>query len=95
MSRESTGVQSQTDSQPSASTAPMEADWIAERGESSDEGFSLVDPLTYAPVLLVGAGLIVFPEPATTLVGLLCLAVGILLAVVDVASADTPNEPRG
>jgi len=82
MSRESTGVQSETDSQRGASSESTEADWIAE----PTEGFSLVDPLTYAPLLLVGAVLVAVPEPATTLVGLLCLAAGVVLLVADVVS---------
>jgi len=85
MNRESTGVQSETDSQRGASSESTEADWIAESTEPS-EGFSLVDPLTYAPLLLVGAVLVAVPEPATTLVGLLCLAAGVVLLVADVAS---------
>jgi len=86
MSRESTEVQSETDSEPSASTKPTEADWVAETTDPSEEGFSLVDPLTYAPLLLVGAVLVVFPEPATTLIGLVCFAAGITLLAVDITS---------
>ncbi|WP_253736815.1 hypothetical protein [Halohasta salina] len=85
MRRESTGVRSETDSQ--RSTEPTEPDWVAETTEPS-EGFSLVDPLTYAPLLLVGAVLVVFPDPATTLLGIGCLVVGVVLAVVDLLSAD-------
>jgi len=90
MSRESTGVRSETASQPS--TKPTEADWIAEPTDLSDEGFSLVDPLTYAPLLLVGALLVGFPEPATTLLGLVCLAAGVVLLAVDVASSGRGSE---
>lgn len=90
MSREPTpDVEPAPDSQPQASTAPREADWIAEGTAPSDEGFSLVDPLTYAPLLLVGAALVVFPEPATTLLGVACLVVGGVLAVVDLT---TPSD---
>jgi hypothetical protein len=53
--------------------------------EREDE-FSVVDPLLYAPLLLVGALLVVFPEPATSVIGLFCIAVGIFLAVVDLLS---------
>jgi len=49
----------------------------------SDERPSLVDPLSYAPLILVGVVLIFFPEPATTVIGLPCLLAGLLLAVVD------------
>ena len=92
MSRESTGVQSETDSQPSASTESTEPDWVGDETDPSDEGFSLVDPLTYAPLLLVGAALVVFPEPATTLIGLVCLAVGVVLWVADVASSGDASD---
>lgn len=92
MSRESTGVQSETDSQPSASTKSTEADWIAETTDPGEEGFSLVDPLTYAPLLLVGATLVVIPEPATTLIGLVCLAAGVLLLAADVASSGDDSD---
>ena len=85
MSRESTGVRSETDSQPS--TTPREADWIGEPTDLSDEGFSLVDPLTYAPLLLVGVALVAIPEPATTLLGVGCLAAGIGLAALDFLSS--------
>jgi hypothetical protein len=70
---------------PSAAPTGDEIEWLSGT-DPSDEGFSLVDPLTYAPVLLVGAALVVFPEPATTLVGVVCLAVGVLLLAADIAS---------
>ena len=86
------GVESESDSQPRASTAPREADWIADGSEPSEESVSLVDPLLYAPLLLVGAALVVFPEPATTLLGLLCITAGVALAAVDLTSATDRSE---
>jgi len=87
MSPESTpDVEPRTDSQSRASTESKEADWIADGTEPSEEAFSLVDPLLYAPLLLVGTALVVFPEPATTLVGVVCIAVGVVLAAADLTS---------
>jgi hypothetical protein len=80
------GADSSLDTDPPASTPRDEVEWLSET-EPSDEGFSLVDPLFYAPLLLVGAGLVVFPEPVTTLVGFACLAAGVTLLAVDIASA--------
>ncbi|MFO7833375.1 MAG: hypothetical protein R6V31_04810 [Halohasta sp.] len=86
MSHEPTpGVESEADSQP-ASTDSREPDWVAESTEPS-EGISLVDPLLYAPLLLVGTVLVVIPEPATTLLGVGCLAAGIGLAALDFRSS--------
>jgi len=87
MSHDTTsGVESETDSQPQATTEPREADWIADGTEPDEEAFSLVDPLLYAPLLLVGTALVVFPEPATTLVGVVCIAIGVVLAAADLTS---------
>jgi len=86
MSHEPTpGVESEADSQP-ASADPREPDWVDETTEPG-EGASLVDPLTYAPLLLVGAALVAIPEPATTLLGVGCLAAGIGLAALDFLSS--------
>lgn len=91
MSRESTtGVESGADRQPAASTSSTEADWIAETTDPGGEGVSLVDPLLYAPLLLVGAALVVLPEPATSILGIACIAAGVFLAVADLLSADEP-----
>lgn len=99
----SSGRGPETDNEPLASTASNEVDSTTEAGEprmvdpfgsteSSAEPepeFSLVDPLFYAPLLLVGAALVVFPEPTTTFIGLLCVVTGVFLAVVDLLS---PSE---
>ena len=86
MSHEPTpGVESEADSQP-ASADSREPDWVGETTEPS-EGVSLVDPLTYAPLLLVGVALVAIPEPATTLLGVGCLAAGIGLAALDFLSS--------
>jgi len=74
----------------SAAPTDDEIEWLSET--DPEEGFSLVDPLTYAPLLLVGATLIVFPEPATTLLGVACLAAGVLLLIVDVRSSGGDND---
>ena len=58
--------------------------------DSEDEAFSLVDPLLYAPLLLVGVALVVFPEPLTSVVGFVLIAAGLSLAVVDLLSPDEP-----
>ncbi|ATW89675.1 hypothetical protein halTADL_2972 [Halohasta litchfieldiae] len=68
-------------------TVRDEIQWLSEV-ESNDEGPSLVDPLSYAPLMLVGTVLIFFPEPATTAIGFLCLFAGLLLAAVDARSSD-------
>ncbi|MEA1931048.1 MAG: hypothetical protein U9O06_05820 [Euryarchaeota archaeon] len=74
------------ETEPAATTTSGEVDWIAADEQSTEGEFSFVDPLFYAPLLLVGAALVVFPEPATTLVGLVCLAAGVTLLAVDIAS---------
>ncbi|MFW5977990.1 MAG: hypothetical protein ACOCP2_01980 [Halohasta sp.] len=79
-----------TEWEPSATPTDDEVEWLSET--DPEEGFSLVDPLTYAPLLLVGATLIVFPEPATTLLGVACLAAGVLLLIVDVRSSRGDND---
>jgi len=85
-----TTAEPETDS--SAATASKEADWIVADEQSAEDGISLVDPLFYAPLLLVGTALVVFPEPATTLVGVGCLVVGVVLAAVDLLSLTADAE---
>jgi len=58
--------------------------------DSEDEEFSVVDPLFYAPLLLVGATLVVFPEPLTSVVGVVLITAGLLLAVLDLRSDAEP-----
>jgi len=53
----------------------------------SDERPSLVDPLSYAPLILVGVVLLVVPRRVTTVIGLPCLLAGVLLAAVDALSS--------
>jgi hypothetical protein len=70
-------------------TAATTADEIQRLSEAeSGERPSLVDPLSYAPLILVGTVLVFFPEPATTAIGFLCLFAGLLLAAVDARSSD-------
>lgn len=54
--------------------------------DSDGEEFSLVDPLCYAPLLLVGAFLVVFPEPLTSVVGVALITAGLVIAVLDLLS---------
>lgn len=68
-----------------ASTPRDEVEWLS-AAESSDERVSFVDPLFYAPLLLVGTALVVIPEPATTALGVFCLVAGVVLATIDLLS---------
>jgi len=72
------------DTEPPASAPRDEVEWLSET--EPDTGISLVDPLFYAPLLLVGVALVVIPEPATTAIGILCLAAGVVLAAADLLS---------
>lgn len=56
-------------------------------GDSPDSDSGLVDPKVYGLLLLVGAVLLVFPEPVTSTLGLALVAVGAFVALVDLLSA--------
>jgi len=75
------GAAQEVDRNPTGLTHDDEIQRLSEI--ESDERPSLVDPLSYAPLILVGVVLIVFPEPATTAVGVVCLLAGLLLAILD------------
>lgn len=51
-----------------------------------DSPYRLVDRRVYGTMLLVGLALVLFPEPTTSIVGLVLLAVGAFVAVVDLLS---------
>jgi len=74
-----------TDQPPATASDHDEVEWLS--AAESEERPSLVDPLLYAPLVLVGTALVVFPEPATTAIGLVCLLGGISLAFADVRSS--------
>jgi len=78
----------ETESQPTTAGDEIERQAAI---ESDEEGPSLVDPLSYAPLILVGVVLIFFPRRATTPIGLLCLLAGLLLAAVDARSSGTDS----
>jgi len=75
------------ETEPQATTAGDEIQRLSD-AEADETGPSLVDPLSYAPLILVGVVLIFFPRRATTPIGLLCLLAGLLLAAVDARSSD-------
>ena len=47
---------------------------------------SVVSPVVYGALILVGVAFLVFPEPATSAVGLVLIALGLFLAGVDALS---------
>lgn len=56
-------------------------------GEHLSDSDGLLDPKIYTLIALVGAVLLVFPEPLTSTLGLVLLVAGLFLAAVDFASA--------
>lgn len=50
----------------------------------------IVDPNVYGPILLVGAILLLFPEPVTSMLGLVLLLTGAFLGLTDVLAG--PNS---
>lgn len=53
-----------------------------------DDGFEVIDPKTYGLLLLVGVVLLLFPEPLTSTLGLILIAVGVFVGLVDLLSPD-------
>ncbi len=78
------------ETEPQATTAGDEIQRLSD-AEADETGPSLVDPLSYAPLVLVGVTLIMFPKRSTTVIGVPCLLAGLLLAVVDARSPDNSS----
>lgn len=54
---------------------------------SAEGSLSFVEPTVYGLIAIVGLALLLFPEPATSLVGLILLGTGLFLAAIDFLGA--------
>ena len=87
-----------TNEEPPASTASDDRLLTDELGEprtvdqsddipvEREDDFSWTGPEVYFPLLIGGLLLVSFPDPVTSLVGLVSIAIGLLLAGVDLLS---------
>lgn len=63
--------------------ASVAADQSGYDQSQSEYEFSPTDVLFYTSLLIGGAALAAFPEPATSFIGLVCVVTGVFLAAVD------------
>ena len=76
-------------SEPTAETEPGESQPADRSGLDADLGddeFSWTGPEVYFPLLIGGLALVAFPDPLTSLVGVVSVVIGLSLAFLDLRS---------